>query len=126
MNKLLEEFKGTGEYNQMYTRMKNLVEVASGYLPMTAAMQVTTWLYVEVRPSFDDHTKGLRRTQTGWELLFITEGLDGVFRFHTITNSKCVEWVRKKDGKAKAAEKFTDATFLYLFENGCVGKLEEE
>ena len=116
-NEVLEELRGTGDYNQMRQKIKKIIEDASGYFPMTAAVKVAPWLYVEVMPTF---TGEFETEQTGWQLIFVRCDKNGVFRFYNTKTTIYSTWVRKKDGKAKAATKFTDEVFLYLFENGSV------
>lgn len=126
MEKLLDDFKGTGEYNQMLTKIRHLIDIASGHLPTTGAVQITPWLYVEIMPTFDYGVT--ERKQTGWQLIFVDPDENGCFCFENdciclngVGDCPYYTWIRKKDGKAKATEKFTDAVFLYIFKNGaCV------
>lgn len=120
MNKLLEDFKATGKYYQMWTKIRHLVDIASGHLPIAGAVQITPWLYVEIKPTIDDFTPVCdRKHQTGWQLIFINTDENNIFRFTGVRDYPYHTWIRKKDGKAKAVEKFTDAVFLYTFESGC-------
>lgn len=107
--------KFSAEYNQMWTRIRHLVDIASGRFPVAGAIQITPWLYVEIKPTFD--YLNTERKQTGWQLIFINTDENNVFRFAGVSDYPYYTWIRKKDGKAKAAEKFTDAVFLYTFEN---------
>lgn len=125
MKKLLEDFKTTAEYYQTWAKIRHLIDIASGRLPTTGAVQVTPWLYVEIKPTFD--YEDTERKQTGWQLIFVNLDENGCFCFENdcicingVGNCPYYTWIRKKDGKAKAAEKFTDAVFLYTFENGCI------
>lgn len=116
MKKLLDDFKTTGEYYQIWTKIRHLIDIASGHLPVTGAVQITPWLYVEVKPTFDYGTTV--RKQTGWQLIFVNQDENDIFCFCGVSDYPYYTWIRKKDGKAKATEKFTDAVFLYIFENG--------
>lgn len=125
MKKLLEDFKITAEYYQTWTKIRHLIDIASGHLPTTGAVQVTPWLYVEIKPTFDYVVT--ERKQTGWQLIFVDRDENGCFCIENdciclnkVGDCPYYTWIRKKDGKTKAAEKFTDAVFIYEFKNGCI------
>lgn len=132
--KIANEFKGTGDYNQMWTRVRHMLDISSGVLPTTSAMRISNNLFIQIVPIYDICSLNEKKVadtpspsvtfmatlkQTDWKLIFIPVGKDGVFRlsdgdYARLKKRKYVD-ARKKDGKAKAATKFTDAIFELLF-----------
>ena len=127
MSKVDISFKSTGKYLQVRERMHYLVCGASGYLPVSSACKITTDMYIEIIPQFNYKTGGVGKIQTGWRLIFVKSGKDGVFRFYdskypesTLTMSVLVS---KKKGKRAAADIFTDALYERLIDEDALDEI---
>ena len=132
---LTPEFKTTGEYIRMWIRIRHMLDISSGILPTTSAMRISNNLFIQIVPIYDicslnekkvedmspnSLTVEVTLKQTDWKLIFIPPvGKNKVFILGdgNYARSKKLKYVdaRKKDGKANAATKFTDAIFELLF-----------